>query len=105
MVSETRLLDFFVQNLRLPEGEAREAVREFKAAEAELHNGVDDKVDRKFEERKDTLATKEDLRLIDQRISALEVRMEQNTNKIVFWLVGVVFASAGLVVALVKLMD
>ncbi len=98
MVSEIRLLDFFVQNLHLPEPQAREAVREFKAAEAELHSGVDGKIEKKFEDRRDSLATKDDVR-------QLEVRMEQNTNKLLIWLVGAVFTSAGLVVAIVKLME
>lgn len=115
MVSEIRLLDFFTQSLKLPEGQAREAVRNFKTAEVEVHAGFVETIDKKFETQKDTFATKQDVTMLreelyktkdelGQRIGALEVRMEQNTNKIVFWLVGTIFASSGLIVALIKLL-
>ncbi len=115
MVSEIRLLDFFTQTLKLPEVQAREAVREFKTAEAEMHTGFTQTIDKKFEERRDTFATKQDVMMAKedllqvkedllQKISTLEVRMEQNANKIVFWLLGTIFAASGLIVALIKLL-
>lgn len=104
MVSEIRLLDFFTQTLKLPEGQAREAVREFKTAEAEMHAGFTENIDKKFEERKDILATKQDIRELEQRISSLEVRFEHSINRMLIWVVSSIFAAAGLVIAAIKLL-
>ena len=104
VVSELKLLDFFTQTLRLPEEQARGYIREIVAAEEKLHGELTQTIDKKFEERKNALATKDDIHLLDQKISALEVKMEQNTNKLLIWLVSVIFASSGLIVALIKLL-
>jgi len=108
VVSEINILEFLTQTLRLPHEEAKTHVRNLVAAEERLHKDIGERIDRKFEERKDTLATKVDLLEVKdgltQRINALEVRMEQNTNKVVFWLVGTIFAAMGLGVALIKLL-
>jgi hypothetical protein len=50
------------------------------------------------------LATKVDIHRLESKISALEVRIEQNTNKLLIWLVSLIFASSGLIIAMMKLL-
>lgn len=69
-----------------------------------LTDFVTGEVERKFDSRKESLASRDDIHQLESRFSALEVRIEQNTNKLLLWLVSVIFASSGLIVALMKLL-
>ena len=110
-----KLLDFFTQTLHIPEPEARTHVQTIVGAEEKFRAETVQAIDRKFEERKDVLATKSDVNSLRQemgalelrlseRIGGLETRMEQNTNRLLIWVVGSIFAAAGLVVTLIKLL-
>jgi len=57
---------------------------------------LEKKVDRKFEEAKQTLVIKEDL-------LKLQVEIEKRFNQQILWVVGTGIAVAGLVLAIVKL--
>ncbi len=87
-----------------------------------LTDYVSQEAERKYQDKSEYFASKmetsgvkeeiQELRLqlegrfsaMEARFSALEVRIEQNTNKLLIWLVSVIFASSGLIVALIKLL-
>lgn len=114
VVSEINILEFLTGTLRLPHEEAKSHVRNLVAAEEKLHRDITETIDRKFEERKDVLVTKEEIHSlelkmeqrfgqVDQRFGALEVLIERNTNKLLIWLISAVVAVAGLVLTIAKL--
>ena len=83
---------------------------------------VAQETERKYEDKKEAFAAKteiagvrekiHELRLhletrleaIKSKFDSLDVRIKQNTNKLLLWLVSVIFASAGLILVLIKLL-
>ena len=75
--------------------------RNFSKEEAEtVVSELENLVDRKFETSKDTLATKEDLH---KAISDLKRDMSDNTNKVIIWVVGLIFGQTGLIFLILQL--
>ena len=75
--------------------------RNFSKEEAEtVVSELENLVDRKFEISKDTLATKEDLH---KAISDLKRDMSDNTNKVIIWVVGLIFGQTGLIFLILQL--
>ena len=75
--------------------------RNFSKEEAEtVVSELENLVGRKFETSKDTLATKEDLH---KAISDLKRDMSDNTNKVIIWVVGLIFGQTGLIFLILQL--
>jgi len=83
IVSEIKLFEMLKAKLGQEEAEAFVQILEAK-------------VDRKFEEAKQTIVIKEDL-------LRLQVEIEKRFNQLILWIVGTGIAVAGLVLAIVKL--
>ncbi len=83
IVSEIKLFEMLKARLGQQEAEAFVEI-------------LENKVDRKFEEAKQTLVAKEDL-------LKLQVEIEKRFNQLIIWVVGTGIAVAGLIIAVVKL--
>jgi hypothetical protein len=83
IVSEIKLFEMLKAKLGQQEAEAFVEI-------------LENKVDRKFEEAKQTLVAKEDL-------LKLQVEIEKRFNQLIIWVVGTGIAVAGLIIAVVKL--
>ena len=83
IVSEIKLFEMLKARLGQQEAEAFVEI-------------LENKVDRKFEEAKQTLVAKEDL-------LKLQVEIEKRFNQLIIWVVGTGIAVAGLIIAAVKL--
>ena len=83
IVSEIKLFEMLKAKLGQEEAEAFVQILETK-------------VDRKFEEAKQTIVIKEDL-------LRLQVEIEKRFNQLILWVVGTGIAVAGLVLAVIKL--
>lgn len=65
---------------------------------------IEDIVDNKFNTEKDRLATKEDIYGVNQRITALEARMEHGFKDQLKWLIVLMVGLSSLTVAAMKLL-
>ena len=83
IVSEIKLFEMLKARLGQQEAEAFVEI-------------LENKVERKFEEAKQTLVAKEDL-------LKLQVEIEKRFNQLIIWVVGTGIAVAGLIIAVVKL--
>ena len=83
IVSEIKLFEMLKARLGQQEAEAFVEI-------------LENKVDRKFDEAKQTLVAKEDL-------LKLQVEIEKRFNQLIIWVVGTGIAVAGLIIAVVKL--
>ncbi len=83
---------FEILKARLGEAEAKMLVKEIEKVE----NGVEPKIEKAFEVRKDILATKVD-------IANLEIKIERGFNNTTKWLIATIIASTGLIIALMKM--
>jgi hypothetical protein len=83
IVSEIKLFEMLKARLGQQEAEAFVEI-------------LENKVDRKFEEAKQTLVAKEDL-------LKLQVEIEKRFNQLIIWVVGTGIAVAGLIIAVLKL--
>ena len=70
-----------------------------KAVVAEIEQVIESKI----AEKKDVLATKEDISRLDLRITGLEVLFEKRFNNLVMWLVGTALVTVGLIFTVIKL--
>lgn len=64
---------------------------------------IEQVVDNRINERKEVLATKEDISRVDLRITALEVLFERRFNNLIMWIVGTALVSIGLIFTVLKL--
>ena len=83
IVSEIKLFEMLKARLGQQEAEAFVEI-------------LENKVERKFEEAKQTLVAKEDL-------LKLQVEIEKRFNQLIIWVVGTGIAVAGLIIAVLKL--
>jgi hypothetical protein len=60
-------------------------------------------IDNKFADKKETLATKEDISLIRQDLLKFQVDVEKRFNQMIIWTVSTGIAIIGLIVAFIKL--
>lgn len=65
---------------------------------------IEDIVDNKFNTEKDRLATKEDIHCVNQKIGALETRLEQGFKDQLKWLIVLMVGLSSLTVAVIKLL-
>ena len=59
-------------------------------------------VDNKFETKKDSLSTKDDLNLVKLEIKELQISIERRFNQQIIWTIGTGLALAGLMLAILK---
>ena len=71
---------------------------------------IEDIVDKKFEDSRNSLSTKEDIMLLKQDIMQfkqdllnLALRLQKQMNSQFTWLIGTIIAAVGLAVAIIKL--
>lgn len=64
---------------------------------------IEQAIENKLAEKKDVLATKEDMNRIDLRITGLEVLFERRFNNLIMWLVGTALVTVGLIFTVIKL--
>lgn len=60
-------------------------------------------VDTKISDKKDVLATKEDIARLDIKMSSLETLFERRFNNLIMWLVGTALVTVGLIFTVIKL--
>lgn len=64
---------------------------------------IEQVIENKLADKKDVLATKEDIARLDLRITALEVLLEKRFNHLTTWVVGTMLACFGLMITVIKL--
>jgi len=60
-------------------------------------------IETKISDKKDILATKEDIGLLRQDFLKLQIDMEKRFNQLTIWIVGTSIALAGLIIAITRL--
>jgi len=60
-------------------------------------------IETKISEKKDVLATKEDIGLLREDFLKLQIDMEKRFNQLTIWIVGTFIALAGIIIAVTKL--
>ncbi len=65
--------------------------------------GIKQTVREEFEAKKDLLATKADIALLNENILKLQIDIEKRFNQLIIWIIGTGIALAGIVIAVVKL--
>ncbi len=60
-------------------------------------------IENKIAEKKDVLATKDDIAKLDIKFGSLEVLFERRFNNLIMWLVGTALVTVGLIFTVIKL--
>ena len=94
LISEIKLLDFFIHELKMPEIKAKQYVAEVKNLEEKLETKIETRIDNKFADKKDAIVAE-----IDLKIAALETRMEQGFSENLKWTVATIIAFSGIIIA------
>ena len=68
-----------------------------------LVGGIEEVIDKKFNDERDRLATKLDILTLKQEILAMEMRMERGFKDQLKWLIVLMFGFSSMIVALIKL--
>lgn len=87
ILSELKLFEFLTHELKLPETKAKQYVNDLKQSEELLEQKIEDKIEKKFRDNKDILASKEDTYRIEVKIEKLRAEF-----LVVKWMLGVVLA-------------
>lgn len=61
-------------------------------------------IDNKFEEKKNELATKDDIYLVRQEISASKIELSNKLNDFFKWTIACMIGLAGVIIAVIKLL-
>jgi hypothetical protein len=64
--------------------------------------GIRQTVKEEVNNKKDLLASKEDVALVKQDLLKLQIDIEKRFNQLTFWIVGTDIASAGLIIGLAR---
>ena len=97
VVSELRIYEFLTKELKIEDAAAKRYVQDIVRAEEKLEQQVETKIDKKFEDAKSTLATKEDIHILREEIS-------QKHNDLLKWMIVMWITQLGAIVAIIKLM-
>ena len=85
---------------RFGEQEAKIIVKEIE----KIETSVEARVEKEFDKKKDTLATKEDFWLLKKDLNNLELRLANKLNDHFKWTMATIIAVGGLIVAVIKLL-
>jgi len=106
IVSEIKLFEFLVNELKLPESKAKQYVSEIKAAEEKLQAEVREGISRKFEEIKGMLSTKSDISDVRLEMEKMRTEMKETKAELIKWMfifwIGTVGVLSGIMFAMLN---
>ena len=102
IISEIKLLDFFVNELKFPEIKAREYIIEIKKAEERLEEKVEKEIEKKIEDKKGVIVAE-----IDTKFAAMETKIAESKADMIKWMfifiMGQIFIQTGLIIIILKI--